>query len=160
MYLNDFQENTIFRFASLDLVRSDWRRYRESLKNPPVEDPNFADTEFNVGVVGIQQNDGNYVSPPGVVQEQLNNNNNIVRQNEQSLALQVCDLQPEDSRGVYKNINVDMRQYKRLKMFMHAHARSTDVLSDNELIGFIRMGKYYPKLYQIEFPLKVTEEIL
>ena len=34
-------------------------------------------------------------------------NNTIVRQNERSLVLNVCELEPEDSRGVYKNISVD-----------------------------------------------------
>ena len=46
--------------------------------------------------------------------EQLNNNNNIIRQNEQSLQVEVCELEPRDSRGVFKNINVDMRQYNKL----------------------------------------------
>ena len=68
-------------------------------------------------IIGLQQNDGNYVSPPGVEQERLNNNNNMIRQNEQSLLVEVCDLEAEDSEGVFKNISVDMRQYKNLKMF-------------------------------------------
>ena len=38
--------------------------------------------------------------------EQLNNNNTVIRQNEQSLVLKVCDLEPADSRAVFKNINV------------------------------------------------------
>ena len=37
--------------------------------------------------------------------------------------LQACDLEPTDSRGVYKNINLDMRQYKNLRMFLHAEAQ-------------------------------------
>ena len=48
MYLNNFSEQTVLRLATLDL-RSDWRRYNQSLKNPPINDPNFEDTEFNVG---------------------------------------------------------------------------------------------------------------
>ena len=65
------------RFATLDLVRSDWRRYTLTLDDEPNNDGD-TDTEFTVGVVGLQQNDGNYVLPPGVVLEQLNNNNNII----------------------------------------------------------------------------------
>ena len=53
MYLNNFSEQTVLRLATLDLVRSDWRRYNQSLKNPPINDPNFEDTEFNVGVIGL-----------------------------------------------------------------------------------------------------------
>ena len=78
-------------------------------------------TNLSVGIIGIQENDGSYVSPPGVVREQLNNNNTIIiRQNEQSLVVDVCELEKQDSRAVFKNINVDMRQYKKLKMFIHA----------------------------------------
>ena len=160
MYLNNFSEQTVLRLATLDLVRSDWRRYNQSLKNPPVTDPNFGDTEFNVGVIGLQQNDGNYVSPPGVQQERLNNNNNMIRQNEQSLLVEVCDLEAEDSRGVFKNISVDMRQYKNLKMFMHVESRNNEPLDDGEIIGFIRMGNdNNQNFYQIELPLRVTDGV-
>ena len=160
MYLNNFSEQTVLRLATLDLVRSDWRRYNQSLKNPPVTDPNFGDTEFNVGVIGLQQNDGNYVSPPGVQQERLNNNNNMIRQNEQSLLVEVCDLETEDSRGVFKNISVDMRQYKNLKMFMHAESRNNEPLEDGEIVGFIRMGNdNNQNFYQIELPLRVTDGV-
>ena len=31
MYLKEFSENTVFRFGTLDLVRSDWRRYTLAL---------------------------------------------------------------------------------------------------------------------------------
>ena len=33
MYLTDFSQNTIFRFGTLELVRSDWRKYKLSLDN-------------------------------------------------------------------------------------------------------------------------------
>ena len=31
LYLKDFSETTVLRFGTLDLVRSDWRRYQLSL---------------------------------------------------------------------------------------------------------------------------------
>ena len=120
MYLKEFTESTVLRFGTLDLVRSDWRRYQLSLDEESNEATQSEGTTFSVGIVGIQENDGGYVSTPGVEREQLNNNNTIVRQNEQSLVVDVCDLESEDARGVFKNINVDMRQYKKLKMFIHA----------------------------------------
>ena len=138
LFLNDFSEATILRFATLDLVRSDWRRYTLDLDNDTTN--NSPNAEFNVGVIGLQENEGNYVLPPGVELEQLNNNNNIINQNEQSLQVEVCDLVPRDSRGVYKNINVDMRQYKKLRMFMHAEDGTSGTLASGELVGFIRMG--------------------
>ena len=104
MYLNEFSENTTFRFGTLELVRSDWRKYQLSLDEEVNNDNDI--TSLNVGVIGIQENEESYVSPPGVEREQFNNNNTIVRQNEQSLVLDVCALETEDSRAVYKNINV------------------------------------------------------
>jgi len=154
MFLNGFSQNTVLRFATLDLVRSDWRRYTLDLDDDP--NNNSPNIEFKVGVVGLQENEGNYVLPPGVVLEKLNNNNNIIRQNEQSLVLEVCELEPTDSKGVFKNINVDMRQYKKLRMFMHAQAGNTGTLGPGELVGFIRMGNDLTQnFYQVELPLDV-----
>jgi len=156
LYLRDFTENTVLRFATLDLVRSDWRRYTLDLDNDPTN--NSADAEFNVAIVGVQENDGDYVIPPGVRREELNNNNNIIRQNEQSLVLQACDLEPTDSRGVFKNINVDMRQYRNLRMFLHAEAQDGSTLQPGEMVGFIRMGNDFTQnFYQIEVPLLPTD---
>jgi cell surface protein SprA len=155
LYLNEFNQNTVLRFATLDLVRSDWRRFKLALDDEANNDND--NTEFNVGTIGIQENDGNYVSPPGVEREQLNNNNTIVRQNEQSLVVNVCELEPEDSRAVFKNINVDMRQYKKLKMFIHAEEGTSPGLMDGDAVGFIRMGNDFTQnYYQIEIPLEVT----
>ena len=161
MYLTGFEENVVLRFGTLDLVRGDWRAYTESLQpeiDPiPMDDGTFVD----VNTVNIQENESRapvpYVLPPGVIREQLNNNNTIVRQNEQSLAFTVCDLEAEDSRAVFKNINIDMRQYKRLKMFLHAEAFDNNFVADNELVGFIRIGTDFSEnYYQIEIPLTIT----
>ena len=154
MFLNGFTQNTVFRFATLDLVRSDWRRYTLDLDQDSGN--NSPNLEFKVGIVGLQENDGNYVLPPGVVLEQLNNNNNIIRQNEQSLVVEVCELEPTDSKGVFKNINIDMRQYKKIRMFMHAQDGETGNLGPGDLVGFIRMGNDLTQnFYQIELPLDV-----
>ena len=153
MYLTDFNQNTIFRFGTLELVRSDWRKYQLTLDEEI--DNNNDTTDFSVGVIGIQENEESYVSPPGVEREQFNNNNTIVRQNEQSLVLNVCGLEPEDSRGVYKNISVDMRQFNRLRMFMHAEDGSNPGFTDGDIVGFIRLGNDLSEnYYQIEIPLQ------
>ena len=93
------------------------------------------------------------------------NNNTVVEQNEQSLQVNVCNLEVEDSKAVYKNINIDMRQYKRLRMFMHAEAGESGPLANDNLVGFIRMGNDLTEnYYQIEIPLQVstntTREVL
>ncbi len=155
MYLKEFTEPTVLRFATLDLVRSDWRRYTLDLDNNTTN--NSPNAEFSVGIIGLQENDGNYTLPPGVVLEELNNNNNIVRQNEQSLVVEVCDLEPTDSRGVFKNISIDMRQYNKLRMFMHAEPQDNGLLDDADLVGFVRMGNDFTQnFYEIAVPLKVS----
>ncbi len=158
IYLKDFQEATVFRFATLDLVRSDWRRYNLALdKDDPT--PEDDQTDFSIGIIGTIENDGSYQRPPGIEPEQLFNNNNVVRQNEQSLVTKVCDLEAEDSRAAFKNINIDMRQYKRIRMFMHAEddESGTTTLASDDLVGFIRMGNDLTEnYYQIEVPLQVS----
>jgi cell surface protein SprA len=53
----------------------------------------------------------NYV--PGCAREQLFNNNTLINQNEQSLFTCFwCGLEPGDSRAVFKNVSIDMRQLK------------------------------------------------
>ncbi|WP_282043945.1 cell surface protein SprA [Winogradskyella flava] len=152
LFLRDFTQNTVLRFATLDLVRSDWRRYTLDLDNDTGN--NSSNADFNVSIIGVQENDGDYVIPPGVRREELNNNNNIIRQNEQSLVLNACELEPTDSRGVFKNINLDMRQYKKLRMFLHAEAQDGATLDPGEMVAFIRMGNDFTQnFYQIEIPL-------
>lgn len=172
MFMTGLTDQITVRLGSLDLVRGEWRRYTNSLDyvngNP---DPNEDDgTEFDVFTLNVQENGRrspiNYVSPPGVFREQLYNNNTVIRQNEQSLGLRVraqgdtpTGLQAGDSRAVFKNVSVDMRQYKRLKMFLHAEALPNDAIpfADDEMVAFIRFGNdFTDNFYQIEIPLKKT----
>ncbi len=160
MYLTDFSQPTLLRFGNMDLVRGDYRRYVQegNQTNDPTSGLNvFGDSEVIVTSVSKEETP-DYVIPPGVVREQLNNNNNIIREDERSLALTVNNLQSGDARGVYKNFNVDMRQYENLEMFLHAEnlPDRTD-LEDDELIAFIRMGNDFTNnFYQIELPLEVS----
>ena len=161
MFLTGFPEPVVLRFGTLDLVRGDWRNFTRSFQ--PETDPNPEDdgTFVDVNTVNILENEQRtpipYRLPPGVVREQLNNNNTIVRQNEQSLSFAVCGLQPEDSRGVFKNLNIDIRQYKRLKMFLHAESFNNVPVNDGELVGFLRFGTdFNDNFYQVEVPLRVT----
>lgn len=154
-YLKDFNQNTVFRFGTLDLVRSDWRRYNQSLAEDN-DDPTDDGTDFSVGIVGTIDNEGSYVRPPGIEPEQLFNNNTVVRQNEQALVVNVCNLETEDSRAVFKNINIDMRQFKRLRMFLHAQDDDYGFNDTNteRLVGFMRIGNdLNDNYYQIEIPL-------
>lgn len=161
MYMTGFREPTILRFGALELVRGDYRRFAKTL-DITGEDPDMDDTLFEVETVSIEENSGSYVLPPGVIREELNNNNNIIRENEQSLLLRVCGLEGGDGRAVYKNFNVDMRQYENLEMFIHAEALDNETVpADGELVAFIRLGTDLEQnFYEVEIPLNISPQSL
>ena len=162
MYMTGFSENTVMRFGTLDLVRGDWRTYTRAL-NP---DQGIDDQVVSeISTVNIQENDQRvpiaYVLPPGVRREQLNTNNTVINVNEQSLSFSVCELGPRDAQGVYKNVNVDLRQYEKLKMFVHAEEiEGQESLNQDDLVAFIRFGTDYDQnYYQIDVPLTPTDYV-
>ena len=161
MYLSDFEQDMILRFGTLDLIRGDYRRYQVAL-DENAQDPTTGNTLFENFTVSIEENENRYpvpyVLPPGVYREQLNNNNNIIRQNEQSLSLRTCGLDPEDGRSVYKNFNVDMRQYKNLEMFIHTESIENEaMLSDGDMVAFVRLGNDLSQnYYEVQLPLNPT----
>ncbi|TNF74199.1 MAG: cell surface protein SprA, partial [Bacteroidetes bacterium] len=163
MYMTGFQDPVVLRFATLDLVRGDWRIFTRSLQTDN-DSPEDDTTIFDVNAVNIEENSARipipYVLPPGVFREQLNNNNTIVRQNEQSLSLVVENLESQDSRGVFKNVNIDLRQYKRIKMFLHAEkiAQSDPYTDGQSAVAFVRIGTDFTEnFYQLEVPLSFTD---
>ena len=168
MLLSGFSEEIVFRFGTLDLVRGDWRRYNKALNEDIIANEN---TTVDISTVNILENENripiNYVLPPEIQREQINNNNTIIRQNEQSLAMRIFDLKPMDSRGIFKTVDYDMRQYSKLRMFLHAESlpgneplpglKSEDEY-DKRLVAFIRLGTdYQDNFYQIEIPLKPSD---
>jgi cell surface protein SprA len=179
MFMTGFQDDITVRFGALDLVRGEWRRYTNTLDQTDTN-PDDDNTNFDIQAVNVQENSDRYpipyVSPPGVVREELYSGNSVIRQNEQSLSVKVTGegLQPGaldpigtgdstgDSRAVFKNVSVDMRQFKRLKMFLHAEALPGNVgtpLQSNEMIGFIRFGNDFTEnFYEVEIPLKVSPQ--
>ncbi len=159
MFLSDFSQETVLRLGTLELYRGDYRRYTETL-DATGEDNSMDETSFENEAIGVIDN-SNYISPPGVFREELNNNNNIIRQDERSLALRVCGLEPEDARAVFKNFNVDMRQYKNLEMFIHVESLENEtLLLDGQLAAFIRLGTdLNTSFYEIEIPLTVSPNL-
>ena len=166
MFMTGFSQDITIRLGTLDLVRGEWRRYTSSLAPSTIPLP-ISDTGFDVLAVNIIENANRvpikYATPPGVIREQLVANNTVIKQNEQSLALRVSKdgLEAGDSRAVFKNVSVDMRQFNKLKMFLHAEALEDDLngvrLQDNEMSGFIRFGNDFTQnYYQVERPLKTT----
>ena len=160
--LTDFSDPIICRLATFELVRGEWRRYNFSLQEPgeyvPVDNEDI--TTFDVSAVNIEEN-GNrnpikYVLPPGIVQELDNSTTTQRQQNEQSLVLKICNLTDGDSRATYKTTDLDLRTYKRVKMFVHAEGEE-DNLKNGDLSAFLRFGSdFNNNYYEYEIPLVST----
>ncbi|MFM7309939.1 MAG: cell surface protein SprA, partial [Flavobacteriales bacterium] len=163
MYLKGWNEPVTLRFARLELVRGEWRKFEGSLKSPgEIEMSDPPPTIFNIAAVNIEEN-GNrepvpYVVPPGIIREQDVASANLRSLNEQSLSYQVCNLEDGDSRAAYRNVNFDLRQYKRLRMYAHAEALGIEnELKDKDLTVFIRLGSdFNDNYYEYEVPMKLT----
>lgn len=163
MYMTDFKQPTILRFGTFELVRGDWRTYEQDLSDPKV--PVKSNATLEVSSVNIEENSTrkpvNYATPPGVSRALMTGQPQLARQNEQALSMKVNELSPFDARAVYKNTAYDLRQYKRLQMFIHGEKISdTDpyIPHDGDLRVFIRLGSdYRNNYYEYEVPLKLTD---
>ena len=166
MYMTGFNEETTLRMARLDLIRNQWRRYFRSLVLPgmviPPEDP--SSTTFDVNAVNIEENGSrtpfNYVLPPGVSREQVIGSVTNAQQNEQSQSLRVCNLEDGDARGIYKILNLDMRVYERIKMYVHAEDIRDEYHNETgDMTLFMRIGSDFENnYYEYEIPLTMSEE--
>ena len=160
MFMTGFQKPIVLRFGSLDLVRGEWRIYKQNLNTSPTETGTFS-----VSAVNIEENNDktpvNYVLPPGISRATDPSQPQLVENNEQALNMVVTNMQPGESKAVYKNTSLDLRQYKRLQMFVHANHLAPDLanLKDNQLAVFIRLGSDYKNnYYEYEIPLQLTPD--
>ena len=158
MFLMGFEQPIIIRFGSLDLVRGEWRQYEQNLSG------NSETGRMAVSAVNIEENNDkepvNYVLPPGIRRDLDPTQPQLVESNEQALDIVVTELSSGGAKAVYKNTNLDLRQYRRLQMFVHANAMQQNVtnLTDNQLAVFVRLGSDYKNnYYEYEIPLKLTE---
>lgn len=162
MFLTGFEEPVFLRFATLELVRSDWRTYRRDL----ITGGEVNGTgEIDISTVNIEENGSrypvNYVMPPGVSRIIDPGQPQLRKENEQSLSLKVTNLEAGDTRSIYKNSAYDLRRYKRLQMFVHAEKLIEDptLPEDGEMTIFIRLGSdYRNNYYEYEIPLSFTPE--
>ena len=160
MFLTGFKKTTHLRFATLELVKGEWRTYDFSL-NTRGDAP--AEGQLDVSVVNIEENSSrtpvNYILPPGVNRISDPAQTQIVQLNEQSLSLAVSNLDAGDARAVYRNTMQDLRNYSRLQMWVHAEAPINDShsLRSGELSLFVRLGSDVKNnYYEYSIPLTLT----
>ena len=162
IYMTGCKKETHLRFASMNLIRGEWRQYTKSLyaktgQTAPTE------ASLNVQAVSIEENGArqpvNYVLPPGVSRQTDPGQAQLIAQNEQAMVLRVQNISPGDAKAVYKNTGYDLRNYKKLQMFVHAEqVREDPNLANGDLTCFIRMGtdlRY--NYYEYEIPLVLTD---
>ncbi|MDE5969420.1 MAG: cell surface protein SprA, partial [Muribaculaceae bacterium] len=161
IFLTGFSRPTHLRFATLELVRGQWRTYDYNIDNKG-DVP--AEGELDVSTVNIEENSGrepvNYVLPPGVNRMVDNGQSQAVYLNEQSMSMKVVGLPAKNARGVYKTMSLDLRNYKTLQMFTHCESLIDNVtdLTDGQLSVFIRLGSdLRQNYYEYEVPLALTE---
>lgn len=157
MFMTGFEKPLVLRFGSLDLVRGEWRVYEQNLDNTS------GVGRMDVSAVNIEENNDktpvNYTLPPGIKRAQDPTQPQLVESNEQALSLRVTDLSTGQSKCVYRNTTQDLRQYKRIQMFVHANAMepNTTNLENNQLSLFVRFGSdYKSNYYEYEIPLTLT----
>jgi len=169
MYMHGFEAPVTLRFARLEFVRNQWRRYRQDFSDVstgenggPIDGEGIksCDATFTVDNVNIEENSSrmpfNYVLPEGIQREQAVGVFSAL-QNEQSQSVRLEGLCDGDARMIFKIVNMDMRVYERFKMFVHAE-EITDEIDYGELSMFVRLGSdFQNNYYEYEIPLTMSD---
>jgi cell surface protein SprA len=162
MYLTGFRQPVILRMAELHLVRSEWRKYDGNIADGGVSLTDQSENgTLDLSSVNIEEDADktpvNYVLPPGIDRVIDPNQPQVAELNEQSMVFKVQDLADGDARAAYKNAGLDVRQYKKLKLFIHAEEIEGKTLNDYDVNAFIRIGSdQTDNYYEYEVPLKLT----
>ncbi len=162
-YLTEFEQPVVLRMANFQLIGAQWRKYEGNLYERGLyETPEPYNPDFLISVVNIEENGTAsagkvpYVEPPGIKRDYDNTSPVVRRNNEQSMMLCVEDLQDRDARAAFKNMNIDLINYGRMKMFIHAQENG-EPLNDGDVNAFLRIGTdQEANYYEVELPLKVT----
>ncbi|MCD0487847.1 cell surface protein SprA [Pedobacter sp. MC2016-14] len=169
MFLTNYADTTILRFAKIQLVRGEWRQYNTTndpaqvIVDPALQPAASDNSIIEVATVNIEENGKRtpipYVLPPGILRERdFSNYRGDTRQNEQSLSVTVRNLRDGYGRAAFKTAFNDFRSYKRLEMFIHAEALGNTVLNDRDLQAFLRIGTdNQDNYYEYSQPLMVTQ---
>ena len=164
MMLTGWTDPIVLRFATLNLIRSEWRKYDLPLTTGGETTlyPEPAESDFDLGVVNIEENNSktpiNYILPPGIDRVIDPSSPQIRELNEQAMMLKVSNLNAGQAKAAYKNIYMDLREYKRMNMFVHAASIPGEAsLQNDELRAFIRLGTDFTNnYYEYEIPLAIT----
>lgn len=179
LYMTGWQQPVVLRMVQPQFVANQWRQYLSRIVDPRIQVPgigNATDADaFAVSTVSVEENGPSaasatapgatptgaipYVVPPNITRDIEYGSTAVSRQqNEQSLRLTVTRLRDGYAKAAYKNLATNLLRYKRLRMYFHAEANSSDRLNDGDTRAFIRIGTDYSQnYYEYSLPLKVTQ---
>jgi len=165
-YMSGFSTPIVLRLAEFQLVANQWRVYQPDDLNQTglsigaEPDPCVLD-ESTVNIQENSTSNGNttpYVLPPGFNRDYNPTSTVTVRLNEQSLRLCINNMQSGTARAVYKNVTLNLMNYTKIDMFLHAE--TTQTLQDGSAVAFLRLGTdYTANYYEIQVPLYFTRPI-
>lgn len=163
LFMNNFSDSVVLRFAELNLVRGEWRKYNFDLAQGMEDITNQQPTSsnFDISAVNIEENTEkepvNYVLPPDVNRQIDPMNPQLRELNEQAMTMKVIDLNDGEAVASYRNTDLDLRQYGRLQMYIHAEAIEDGALLDGQVAAIVRLGSDYKEnYYEVEIPLNLT----
>ena len=158
------------RMATLELVGSQWRSSQQVAEDDTLTTPIDEETTLSVASINNEE-DAVYESPTGAIVSQTRTTRGG-QQNarEQSLVLNVENLDPGRQRGVFKTYNqgLDFLKYSNLRMFAHLHGtlgdgtRLSDLAEEEgrqKMRLFVRLGSNETSdYYEYEQPLTPTRQ--
>lgn len=162
MFLTGFKDSVTVRFGELSFIRNTWRQFQYQIDSTGNYSP-ASNTDFNVGAVSIDANSQRtpfpYRTPWDIQREETLSTNGVpILQNEQSLALQFCNLAKADGKAVFQStVSKDLRSYKYLQMYIHAEQDPATQLNNYDLTAVVRIGSdFVNNYYEVRIPLKLS----
>ncbi len=119
------------RFASLELVGSQWRKGLDiplDERNPTLT-ADGTDTRISISSVNNEENSSVYLPPRGtIISETRLANGTRQTTREQSMVLRVENLEPQKQLAIFKpyTSGLDLLKYSNIRMFVHAHGLLAD----------------------------------
>ncbi|GAB4377291.1 MAG: hypothetical protein Kow0075_05590 [Salibacteraceae bacterium] len=143
-------------------MRGEWRRFTGDLSEEGESFANDNNVEFDIGAVNIEEHGSklpvNYVLPPQLQREIQAGTQQLTRLNEQSLLLRVSNLEDGQAQAAFRTVQMDMRSFKKMEMFVHAESVPGCAEVDNDdLRVFVRVGTDFTEnYYEYEMPVSIT----
>ncbi len=162
MYMTGFTQPKILRFAELELVRNQWKSSDSYCSG---DQGGTESITFSIDQVSTFDNQNKkpfgYVTPKGVKTQRLYNTIGSVNQDEKSLLMEFGNLSDSCEVSIFKLSRMDLRQFKRLQLFVHGESRAdtSNIINDGDYSVFVKIGKdFVENYYEYELPLVMSEE--